>query len=292
MEPLPHAGLITSAQCGHCTKLRGVDGIPKNSNDHFTPPFIRNILKVGNDKRTVNFIELHVERLSNESQIAEINIYDSIASSQEIQNLRKRNNLEIQNLQLGTGHSVVRISIKRGMEIVAHIEDGGTYIESPTLSDFFTNHYIWNTCPQEISRLRNSVRTGSEYSHDLDPKIISQIDYQHFCDDPRALDRYLIERVFDFNILYRELVPRQIRNYEDMYPSWFLVSQNQWNKALQNKDYNMFAKIAGKLTEFNESTGEYTLRDSGKKNLLTELELYKQGNVKLEPKTRKGRIFA
>lgn len=285
MQNLPHAGLITSAQCGHCTKLRGEDGIPRNSNEHFTPSFIRSVLKTHYSKRTVNFIELHVERLSSESDISEVNIYDLILSIHELRRLREIN---IENLQLGVGSSIVRISIKRGKGVTVHVEDGGSFIESPTLTEFFTDYYIWNTCPPEISNLRDKVRNKEPYSHDMN---FSPIEYQHYCDDPRVFDKYLIERVFLFDVLYSKLVPIQIRNYEEVYPSWFLISENQWSRAMEDKHYKMFAKIAGKITDIDES-GEYKLRDSGRKNLLNELELYEKGDVRLEPKPRRGRVFA
>lgn len=253
--------LFTSKDCPHCNKFRGTDGVPRESNDKFTPTFIKTALR---NRKSSCLMELNVETLSNQSRIMEINYYYLISSAREIKNLKKQHGkLTKELLESVEGDSLERVSIKReGVDITVTI-DG---IKSDDLTEMYNQEYIWDNIPENILEVRKSIREGRNNQNFLientensfvRAQIFDPTQYRKYCDNPDLFDNFLLNYVFDFDLLVRSLIPEKIRDYERAYPTWCIISSQEWKRGLENRNLSMYAKLLNCKTEIDEHGNYY-----------------------------------
>ncbi len=146
--------LITSAQCGHCTKFRG-DGIP-SSDKEWSPELIRKLLTGRPDKgpyskmRSEAVIEMFLRTSSNTGDnVSQINEYVMFQSKDE----KARNVL---------GTSLMRIGIKRdGNKILYDVSiDGVSY---PDIAEKLHEKYYIQSLPIDLKNKSNDSKVREMY---------------------------------------------------------------------------------------------------------------------------------
>lgn len=287
-ESIPVLVLITSKQCGHCTTFRGTDGVPKTSNSNFNVPFVHSLIR---RNRTNFFVELHVSSNSKNSELSEVNLYANISTSNLSNLINSREILTDDNISLGEGNEFARISIrKNGINVM--ISNRDNLVDSPTLTRYYMDKFIWNNIPENIKELRRVVSEGLDITDELISKledrfvkaqVYDKTQHMKFREDARSLDYILLnygENIFNISEVVSSFVPLQIRDYEISYPCWLLVSGKWWNKGLRNRNLSIFARKAGGTTF--EENGRFKVRQITVRPIDKFLKDYDDGKIGLD----------
>lgn len=290
-ESLPIVVLITSRGCPHCTSFRGADGIPKQNNEKFNVSFVRNLLMRAGRNRINFFVEIFVESNSSRSQILEVNFYSLINETNLNTLINSRAVLTDENINLGSGNNVLRLSFKK-IGIKAMINSHEVFIDSPTLTQYYMNKYIWNNLPPNIKELRRIFSERLPLSQELvsrlednfvKAQVYNSTQHEKFYDDSRALDNMLLtygDNTFSFSSIISRFVPLQIRDYEISYPSWIMISAKWWNRGLSDSSLSIFARKAGGNTY--EENGRFKVRQIAVRSISKFLTDYDEGKIKLD----------
>ena len=279
--------LFTSRDCGHCVEVRG-DGIPSEK-QKFSPSFIKDLLLGESGKNGKFLIEINVEERSNVSPILELNIYKCVPHTRIINQMIKEDPKvtlnEIENSEIG-GDSLLRASFKRIGHSVSVDVDGYRH---DALTFLYREHFIWKCVPDYINELREC------FHHKRDPSdIISKIDnnyirgqilnktqFKNYCDNPQSFDDYIFRTIFNFDWLISNIIPVNIRLYEPYYPSWCLVSEDEWLNSIKNA-CPIYARPTNHFVE-KTSTGSYKLvRYTSGQTISNLLDSYHKGELSLE----------
>lgn len=305
MEALPMIVFITNKNCGHCNILRGNDGKPKDSNPKWNNDYIKSLLTYpelnnkSDSKQKTNgrpkrlqascIVEINVATSGrNLDNIAEINIYSIIPSIVEIERYISSNVRDYKFFDASKipGSAVERINIKRERlnNISIEVEVDGIF--SPHLTEFYTNEYIWKQVPPQIEILREYLITDTIVPIELlneigNPNITEYVieykdngvnNIQHFDDQIKS-------HFYNFPWLLSKIVPIRIRDYEDYYPIWMLVSPNEWKHSLHTGS-SIFSNVTNHETTWNGSKYEITPYTRGEK-IEDLLEKYRNKQISL-----------
>lgn len=271
--------LFTSHNCGHCTKYRNGDGIPRD-NTEFSDDKIKSLLRGSNQKVKMpcsKLIEVHVEYMSASSPILELNIYS-------FGNSFKQSGSEIKSGGFGKYLSerddsldtdiLERISIRRNKSLEISVSIDGLY--SKFFTEEYFDHFTWNKMPHTIKHLRKAIHNGEDisevelnklndnsdktsvgnFSKILYKKLTNKKQLDKFTQNPSLLDSFLLT-YFGFDNIISHLVPTSCRIYPSSYPTWMLVSQKEWYNSI-NSDNCMFARITNYHTKIDKHGKYYT----------------------------------
>ena len=289
-EDKPIVVLTTSAACPHCEKYRGPTGIPGLNGSDFTINYLKSLLRNSRNSRLNFIVEIHVADNSNRSDILELNFYTMISPQRLSEKINSRIVLTEDNIGFGNGSSLCRISFKRNGFVKVLIEYSDGFVDSPSLTNFLMEYYVWNRIDDKIKQLRNDIRNHGEFNRELaleieDASLKRQVfdptQYRKYCDDPNAFDNFLLNYVLNIgNEFMSNLIPLQIRDYEVSYPSWYLISTSWWIRGLQDKDLSIFLKKASGTTEL--VNGRYSVSSFAREKIHNVLEMYEARQLSLD----------
>ncbi len=276
------AVLFTSASCGHCRQFRGEDGIPSD-NKPFSRSFIFSLLD-----GVEELIEIHVSEISNTSPILEFNIYFKCSSSR---NIKGKSYDEI--MSQG-GDSLARVAIHR-MNKTWKIEASIDGYTNDYFTSVATDYFVYSLLPKKIIALRNDIKNKRPIET-LNTSILTKngvsydkTQHQNYCNDPSAFDNFLFRKLYNFDWIMQNVMPSSIRSYELAYPTWCLISVEEWNRSIQEND-QVYAVLVGNKTVRDEN-GKYSIvRYSRSQTIQDLVNSYHNGDVSLEYSDKKSKL--
>lgn len=293
---------ITNKNCGHCVAFRGKDGKPRNdkpwNNDYIRSLLmypelnqrnIQNRISNGRPQRLQAsvIVEINVATSGrNLDNVAEINIYSIIPSVEEINDFFKthKGDFKFSDPPKIPGSAVERISIKRCQFNAIDIEVEVDGIYSPELSDFYTEEYFWKQVPAQIEILREYLFDGIKVPDELLDEINNK-ELTEFIKEKEAgineniniFDDQIKSHFYGFPWLLKKICPIKLRDYEDYYPIWMLISPDEWKRSLALNS-PLFARVTNNDTIWDGIKFSLVPYTRGEKieNLL---EKYRNGDV-------------
>jgi hypothetical protein len=297
---LPIIVLITNKNCKHCIEFRGTDGMP-SPEKAWNNNYIRSLLmdsESGSDRngrpkklRACVVVEINVATTGrNIDNIGELNLYSIIPSIDEIEQYFRNygGSHKFFDSSKISGTAVERINIKREAFNRINIQVHVNSIFSPHLTEFYTNEYIWKLVPPQVEILRQYVISRLPIPDELldeignpDLKNFIRTNEQNIYADVNFFDNEITSRFYGFPWLLSKILPVRIRDYEDKYPRWLLVSPSEWRNSLtyQSAIYAIATNDKTYLNGDKYVTETYTRGE----RIETLLERYKNVPIRYEP---------